>query len=140
MYVYERFTQVYEEDLESTKALEAEKNSLEKKIMEAGGAQLRSQKAKVEGLSEELDSTQKEITKIQVSRKSNEAKIIKLRAAIESAESEIIKAQESVTKFKADQKDIEEKAAKLCEAYKAAQEALVVFVYVLSKQVVSSSI
>ena len=114
----------YEADLQSTQALEAEKQALEKQIMDAGGSKLRTQKAQVEQLSNELDQTNKQITKIKVSLKTGQTKVTKLTTNIENAQTEILQAKEKVTQLRAEQKEIEEKAEVVLQAYKVAQDAL----------------
>lgn len=107
-----------------TEALEKDIEKLQKNILDAGGAKLRTQKAKVESLANQLAETSKSITKMKVDIKGAATKIAKTEKDIQVAEKSSEKSDAKLAKLKEEFKQIENDAQKVLEAYQDAQKQL----------------
>jgi structural maintenance of chromosome 4 len=67
----------------SSSKIEAQIKELQDKILQAGGVKLRSQKATVDGINDQIKSCNEQITKLQVERNSREKNITKFTKSIE---------------------------------------------------------
>lgn len=72
-----------------TAGIEAEINILQEKIMEIGGVKLRSQKAKVDGMKEQIGTLAEEISNAEISKAKTEKQKHKHEKAREDAEAEL---------------------------------------------------
>ena len=85
-----------------TASLEAEIEALQNKIMEIGGIQLRSQKAVVDGLKEQIGMLNEEIANAEASKTKNEKLKVKHEKAKADAEKELAKLEQDSEKLEAD--------------------------------------
>ncbi|KAL4920968.1 hypothetical protein BDW62DRAFT_152897 [Aspergillus aurantiobrunneus] len=91
------------EDLRSQKGgIEEEIQALQNKIMEVGGVRLRSQKAKVDGLKEQISLLTDEISNAEVAKSKNEKLIKKHENSREDAEKELAHVAEELEKLNED--------------------------------------
>lgn len=102
-------------------SLEAAISALQKKMLEAGGAALKTQKVRVESLSEALDVLSKDITKGSVELAAGASRIQKLEKEVASAEKEIEKSDGRLASLKLECKKMEEDAVAVLQAFQAAQ-------------------
>src|SRR5262245_34574255 len=82
-------------------------------ILEAGGSKLRTQKAKVQQITEELDAATSAITKIQVNAESFQKHMKTSQKALSEAEAEKKEVQEAMEQLKIDLKQLEDDAVKV---------------------------
>jgi structural maintenance of chromosome 4 len=108
----------------NTEKLEASISRLEKAIMDAGGAKLRTLKAKVEQLTQQAHDAEKTLTKIGVEKTSSQKKITNAEKAIAKAETEREAAQQELEELEAEYSQMDEDALAVQEAYNQADEAL----------------
>ncbi|KAJ3416526.1 hypothetical protein HDV05_001263 [Chytridiales sp. JEL 0842] len=73
----------------SSSKIEAQIKDLQDKILQAGGVKLRSQKATVDGINDQIKAANEAITKLQVERNSREKNITKAAKSIEKKEVEL---------------------------------------------------
>ncbi|KAL4906678.1 hypothetical protein BDW74DRAFT_150947 [Aspergillus multicolor] len=91
------------EDLRSQKGgIEEEIQALQNKIMEVGGVRLRSQKAKVDGLKEQISLLNDEISNAEVAKSKNEKLVKKHENARADAERELANVAEELEKLNED--------------------------------------
>jgi structural maintenance of chromosome 4 len=91
------------EDLNSQKSgIEEEIQTLQNKIMEVGGVRLRGQRAKVDGLKEQIGMLADEISNAEVQKSKNEKLIIKHTKARDGAEKELNQIAEDLEKLEED--------------------------------------
>ena len=107
-----------------TASLEREIAHLEKKIMDAGGAKLRLQKSKVEGLQKQVDINQKDITKMEVGLKTAEGKIEKTKKTVDEKKNELEECEAKYQEICAEIDQMTDEAAKVMAAYEEAQGVL----------------
>jgi len=98
--------------------IELEVQELQKKIMEVGGTRLRVQKSKVDSLTEQIDNSNKEITKLKVKIKTGEKEIKKATSVVEETQKQLEQAQQNLADTNDEFKKGEEQAIKVNEAYK----------------------
>jgi len=99
-------------------SLEAEIKSLEEKIANVGGIELKSQKAKVEGLTSQIDNATNAMTKLEVQIKSAEKTIKKAEKSIFDVEAELTQLEATLKKKLEERKDLEEETAKVLQNFK----------------------
>jgi structural maintenance of chromosome 4 len=91
------------EDLRAQKSgIEEEIQTLQNKIMEVGGVRLRSQKAKVDGLKEQINLLAEEISNAEIGKSKNEKLIMKHQKARAEAEKELERVAEGLEKLNED--------------------------------------
>lgn len=91
------------EDLRSQKGvIEEEIQTLQNKIMEVGGVRLRSQKAKVDGLKEQISLLSDEISNAEIGKSKNEKAIVKHQKTRSDAEEELQHIAEELEKLAED--------------------------------------
>jgi len=104
--------------------VEEEIEVIEKAILEIGGVQLRSQKAKVEGLNEQIATLQTNTTKAKVDSKTCGRMIAQLEKSIAKARKDMEENTTSMGQIKEDLKKMEEGATVVMEAFKQASQLL----------------
>jgi len=82
-------------------------------ILEAGGTKLRTQKAKVQQIADELDAASTAITKIQVNAESFQKHQKTAQKALSSAQEEKQAVQEQIEQLKAELKQLEDDAVRV---------------------------
>lgn len=111
-------------DLEKLKSqsskIEENIKDLQNKILEVGGVRLRSQKAKVDGIREQIDTLNDRITKTQVARTKSEKDLIKVEAAIVKGKQELETVKEQLEELNA---EIEEKMQVALDVREKADQA-----------------
>ncbi|KAH3351181.1 hypothetical protein KXV52_008637 [Aspergillus fumigatus] len=113
------------EDLRAQKGgIEEEIQTLQNKIMEVGGVRLRSQKAKVEGLKEQISLLAEEISNAEIGKSKNEKLIMKHQKARAEAERELEQVAEGLEKLNADVENQANDASGWKQGVEEAQEAL----------------
>ncbi|CAG8592645.1 10545_t:CDS:10, partial [Ambispora leptoticha] len=109
------------ENLKTHPALiEQEIKDLQQKILDVGGGKLRSQKAKVDEIKEQIDSHNDRITTLQVSKTKAEKDIIKLQNSIEKSENE---AEELSLEIKQLEEEMQEKTLESREIRQKARQS-----------------
>lgn len=97
---------------------------LQEKIMEVGGVRLRTQKARVDSLTEEIESSNEKATRLQVQQKTSAKAAAKARDTVTKLEAELSSITEQLATT---QRKIEEKtavAAQLQQTYEKAEATL----------------
>ncbi|KAK1147400.1 Structural maintenance of chromosomes protein 4 [Aspergillus melleus] len=113
------------EDLRSQKGvIEEEIQTLQNKIMEVGGVRLRSQKAKVDGLKEQISLLSDEISNAEVGKSKNEKSIVKHQKTRADAEDELQHVAEELEKLAEDVANQDSDASGSRQKVEEAQEAL----------------
>ncbi|THC93669.1 hypothetical protein EYZ11_006845 [Aspergillus tanneri] len=113
------------EDLRSQKGgIEEEIQTLQSKIMEVGGVRLRSHKAKVDGLKEQISLLADEISNAEVGKSKNEKLIVKHRNTQGDAERELKHVAEDLEKLEEDVNNQASDASGWKQKVEEAQEAL----------------
>ncbi|GIC84522.1 condensin subunit SMC4 [Aspergillus udagawae] len=113
------------EDLRAQKSgIEEEIQVLQNKIMEVGGVRLRSQKAKVDGLKEQISLLAEEISNAEIGKSKNEKLIMKHQKARAEAERELEQVAEGLEKLNADVENQANDASGWKQGVEEAQEAL----------------
>jgi structural maintenance of chromosome 4 len=72
---------------------------LQEKILQAGGIRLRSQKAAVDGLVEQIEACNDSITKLQVERNIREKNILKVEKLVAKKEAELDEVNQELEKI-----------------------------------------
>ncbi|KAL8668236.1 MAG: hypothetical protein Q9202_000214 [Teloschistes flavicans] len=126
-----------------TAGVEAEIQTLQDKIMEAGGVRLRAQKAKVDGFNDQINTLTEEISNAEVARSKAEQQKKKHQKAYGEAEKEIAAAMEEleslaseVTNQVSDASGSKKKAEEAQEALDSKQEQLAVLRQELERKTV----
>ncbi|KAL4951450.1 RecF/RecN/SMC [Aspergillus filifer] len=113
------------EDLRSQKGgIEEEIQALQNKIMEVGGVRLRSQKAKVDGLKEQISLLSDEISNAEIAKSKNEKLIKKHEKSRADAENELAQVAEDLKKLNEDVANQAEDASGWKQKVDEAQDAL----------------
>ena len=105
-----------------TASLEAEIQALQEKIMEVGGLQLRSQKAKVDGLKERIDMLNDDVSNAEVAKTKNEKLKIKHEKTKHDAEKELESLSKDLDRLEDDREKHKSGAADLGEQAGQAEE------------------
>ncbi|KAL5360295.1 RecF/RecN/SMC [Aspergillus floccosus] len=117
-----------EEEIEGLRAqrgeIEEEIQTLQNKIMEVGGVRLRSQKARVDGLKEQIGLLADEISNAEVGKSKNEKLITKHKNAREDAERELEHVAEELERLDEDVSNQASDASGWKQKVEEAQEAL----------------
>ena len=114
------------EDLRAQKGgIEEEIQTLQNKIMEVGGVRLRSQKAKVDGLKEQISLLAEEISNAEIGKSKNEKLIMKHQKARAEAERELEQVAEGLEKLNADVENQANDASGWKQGVEEAQEVRV---------------
>lgn len=103
-----------------TAGLEGEIKALQDKIMEVGGVQLRSQKAKVDGLKEQIDHRMEELSAAEVAKAKSAKQLTKHEKALNDALKELEKIEKDVAKV---DEDVRSHANSTAGSRKEAEEA-----------------
>ncbi|KAI8613916.1 RecF/RecN/SMC protein [Chytriomyces sp. MP71] len=74
----------------SKTSIDNEIKELQEQILQAGGVKLRSQKATVDGIVQQIDGCNEHITKLKVEKASREKAIVKLEASIEKKDTDMV--------------------------------------------------
>ncbi|KAG6003094.1 hypothetical protein E4U21_002397 [Claviceps maximensis] len=107
-----------------TASVEAEIKALQDKIMEAGGEKLRSQRAKVDGLKEEINAKTEEMSNAEVRRVKAEKQKVKFAKDIAKANKEHETAAQDLNKLEDDVSNQGERAEELRARVKEAETEL----------------
>ncbi|KAG6009177.1 hypothetical protein E4U43_000036 [Claviceps pusilla] len=107
-----------------TASVEAEIKALQDKIMEAGGEKLRSQRAKVDGLKEEINANTEEMSNAEVRRVKAEKQKVKLAKDIAKAAKDHEAATQDLEKLEDDVTNHRERADELKAQVKQAETEL----------------
>lgn len=105
-----------------TASVEAEIQALQDKIMEVGGIQLRSQKARVDGLKERIDLLNEDVSNAEVARTKNEKMIVKHDKAKLEADKELAALAKDSEKLEGDLESHQASAADVRSKAEQAQE------------------
>ena len=97
--------------------VEAEVKAVEEAILNIGGVKLRAQKAKVEGLTQQIATLQTNLTKANVELKTAQRAVDKLAKKIEKDEEERTANLEYIEKIKEEFKAVEAGAMQVGEEY-----------------------
>lgn len=107
-----------------TASVEAEIKALQDKIMEAGGEKLRSQRAKVDDLKEQINSSNEEMSNAEVRRVKAEKQKVKLAKEMAKSNKELENAVKETEKLEADVNNQGEKSDELKAQVKEAETDL----------------
>lgn len=102
--------------------LESQIESLQRKIMDAGGSELRIQKSKAESFGKMVDDISKEMTKFKVDLSSGANKLAKLEKDLSEASKNADDAASREEQLKEEHKSMEADALQVLSAYKDAQK------------------
>ncbi|KIV96343.1 hypothetical protein PV10_00224 [Exophiala mesophila] len=105
-----------------TASVEAEIQALQDKIMEVGGIQLRSQKARVDGLKERIDLLNEDVSTAEVAKTKNEKLIVKHEKAKLEADKELATLAKDSEKLDGDLQSHQASAAEVRSKAEQAQE------------------
>ncbi|KAI9330264.1 RecF/RecN/SMC [Zopfochytrium polystomum] len=84
----------------SAQPIEDAVKELQEKILQAGGIELRSQKAKVDNLQEQLTNCNERLTQLKVEKNTREKSVAKMQKAIEKKEAELQDAEEQLAELR----------------------------------------
>lgn len=95
---------------------------LEQALMDAGGAEVRRQRQKVDTIREQLSALQTRIAKMTVTEETQQAKLIDLRKEIEESERQQKSCTERIAQLQQSIEKMEEDAAEMLSRYEVADE------------------
>ncbi|KAJ3218231.1 hypothetical protein HDU67_006340 [Dinochytrium kinnereticum] len=107
---------------ESSSKIESQISQLQEKILQAGGVKLRSQKAKVDGISQQIDMCNERIINLQVERTTREKNIKKVTSTLSNKESELADNEEELEKIQEALKQVAEDDFKINKDLKKIKE------------------
>ena len=102
----------------SSSNIEEEIRELQDKILEVGGVRLRSQKSKVDGIQEQIDLANKNITSIQCEKATRERNLSKITKSIESKQKELKQLVEELEEIETKSVEVKELANTVREKVK----------------------
>lgn len=108
-----------------TEGIEGEIKALQDKIMEVGGVQLRSQKAKVDGLKEQADHRMEELSAAEVAKAKADKQRVKHEKALNEALAELEKIEKDLAKVEEDVRNHAESTAGSREEAEEAQRVYI---------------
>ncbi|CAM8972758.1 unnamed protein product [Rhodiola kirilowii] len=110
--------------LEGSKSLKEQASELQNKIENAGGEELKKQKATVTKIQSDIDKNSSDINRHKVQIETSQKMMKKLTKGLEESKKELDKITEDKTKFLTTFKEIEQKAFRVQESYKATAELI----------------
>ncbi|CAM8982273.1 unnamed protein product [Rhodiola kirilowii] len=110
--------------LEGSKSLKEQALELQNKIENAGGEELKKQKATVTKIQSDIDKNSSDINRHKVQIETGQKMMKKLTKGLEESKKELDKITEDKTKFLTTFKEIEQKAFRVQESYKATAELI----------------
>jgi structural maintenance of chromosome 4 len=102
----------------SSSNIDEEIKELQEKIMEVGGVRLRSQKSKVDGIQDQIDLANKNITSIQCEKATRERNLNKISKSIESKQNELQQLEEELEEIETRSAEVKELAVTVREKVK----------------------
>eukprot|EP00808_Paulinella_micropora_P002728 g12496.t1 len=109
---------------QKTEALKKDVEKINQRMLDAGGAELRDQKAKLQSVLDKSEAADKQITKLTVGLEAGAKKLKKAAKEQQTATKEMEECTARLEELKAESKELEDAALKTMQKYKAAQEEL----------------